>query len=445
MDKPGVDIRTRTWYVQAQAAHHPVWTDVSVFLGVEGVSDVHGVTYATPVYSDDGRLFAVLDSDFDLGGLSRFLGTLKLGRKGFAFVIGRQSDGTQEVIAHPDLQLLYRRKAGAAGEATQLERLSPQEFPDQRVSSLAARLKLSWSEVTQVARSRIRFTADGETYLATVRSLESRSRPPWLICAVIPESEVLGAVAASIRDTLLLGALALAVAALLSRYVSTQVSHPLERLEREANAIERLQFEPRPIVRSIIREVEHLGVAIEEMKVGLRSFRKYIPTELFQTFLSSGQEAVFGGARRTVTIFFCDIVNFTAIAEDLEPEQLVELLREYHSTVCREIEATLGTVDKFIGDAVMAFWDIPAAGPNHATAGCTAALRCQSALDNLNERWKAVGKPQLRARIGLHTGEVVVGNIGSDARLSYTIIGDAVESLEPTRRIEQGLWHDDPG
>ena len=175
-----------------------------------------------------------------------------------------------------------------------------------------------------------------------------------------------------------------------------------------------------------MREVDHLGVAIEDMKVGLRSFRKYIPTELFRSFLSSGQEAVFGGARRTVTIFFSDVVNFTAIAEDQKAEELVDLLREYLNTVCKEIEATDGTVDKYIGDAVMAFWDAPATEQNHATAACMTALRCQSALDVLHKRWTAAGKPTFRTRIGLHTGEVIVGNFGSDARLNYTIIGDAV-------------------
>ena len=83
-------------------------------------------------------------------------------------------------------------------------------------------------------------------------------------------------------------------------------------------------------------------------------------------------------------------------------------------------------MDKFIGDAVMAFWDATTTGANHATAACTAALRCQSALDVLHERWRAADKPEFRTRIGLNTGEVVIGNFGSEARLNYTIIGDAV-------------------
>ncbi len=137
--KLGPDIRTRTWYVQARQAGRPIWTDVSVFLGIEGEEDVRGLTYATPVYGPDGELLAVLDSDFDLRQLSRFLGTLKLGQDGFAFVIGRQADGTHQVIAHPELRWLTRQKP--TGEATDSDLISPAEFPDPRVPAFAAQME----------------------------------------------------------------------------------------------------------------------------------------------------------------------------------------------------------------------------------------------------------------------------------------------------------------
>jgi adenylate cyclase len=422
--QPGPDIRRRPWYVQARSARRSIWTDVFVFLGVEGVEDVHGLTYATPVYDAGGELLAVLDSDFELQQLSRFLKTLKLGTDGFAFVIGRQADGTRRVIAHPELPVLRRRNSSR--DATASELISPAEFPDPRVAAFAAQMKPTRSVGQDAARSPMRFLAQGEAYLGAVKTLDSDSSPPWIICAVIPESEVLGEVERSIQFTLLIGVGVLAMALIASRYVSGQVSRPLERLALEANAIQRLLFRSQPVVHSSVREVDHLAVAIEEMKAGLRSFRKYIPNDLFRSFLSSGREAEFGGARRTVTIFFSDVAEFTSIVEDQEPEQVVDLLREYLNTLCQEIDATDGTVDKFIGDSVMAFWDNPATGRNHATAACTAALRCQSALYVLNERWTAEGKRAFRTRIGLHTGDVVVGNIGTEARLNYTIIGDAV-------------------
>jgi adenylate cyclase len=114
------------------------------------------------------------------------------------------------------------------------------------------------------------------------------------------------------------------------------------------------------------------------------------------------------------------------VAESLPPEQLVESLGEYLEEMARPIAASGGTVDKYIGDAIMAFWGAPRPDADHALHACEAALENRDRLDALNARWQAAGRPRFDARVALHTGEVVVGNVGSGARLNYTIIGDAV-------------------
>jgi adenylate cyclase len=417
------DIRGRPFFLDAVRARRSVWTDVFWFLGIGSNKDALGLTYATPIYGAHDNLVAVIDSDFEVHQLCQFLGTLNLGHDGVAYVIGRQSDGSRKVIAHPDARLLLSPQAERDRNTREL--LSPEAFPDPRVAALAQHWNASEdSDADRI--SLIRFLVNGEYHLGAVQKLDSAGSPPWYICTILPEAEVMGQVERSIRTTIWIVVGVLGGALLISLYVSSQVSRPLERLADEAKAIKKLQFLATPVAHSIVREVDNLAVSIEDMKSGLRSFRKYVPTELFRTFLASGREAEFGGERRTVTIFFSDIVNFTTIAEDQKPEQLVELLREYLNTVCKEIEATDGTVDKYIGDAVMAFWDTPTTGANHASAACVTALRSQAALDVLNTRWESEGKRPFRTRIGLHTGEVVVGNIGSDTRFNYTIIGDAV-------------------
>jgi adenylate cyclase len=105
---------------------------------------------------------------------------------------------------------------------------------------------------------------------------------------------------------------------------------------------------------------------------------------------------------------------------------LVEHLREYLGAMSAQVSAAGGTVDKYIGDAIMAFWGAPLLNPRHALAACTASVRCQTVLRALRQKWQTEGKPALTARIGLNTGEVVLGNIGSETRLNYTVIGDAV-------------------
>jgi adenylate cyclase len=169
-----------------------------------------------------------------------------------------------------------------------------------------------------------------------------------------------------------------------------------------------------------------LAIAVEDMKTGLRSFQKYVPAGVVRSLVETGREATLGGERRRVTTLFSDIVGFTAHSERMKPEDLVEHLREYFGAITQEILLTGGTVDKYIGDAVMAFWGAPADDPDQALAACTAALRIQARLVDLRKQWETAGRVGFHSRIGINTGDVIAGNIGSDARLNYTVIGDAV-------------------
>src|SRR5262249_47451550 len=183
---------------------------------------------------------------------------------------------------------------------------------------------------------------------------------------------------------------------------------PLEQLARQVKAVGQLQIDARPVPHSIVLEVDRMAVATEEMKAGLRSFQKYVPADLVRTLLASGQEAQLGGERRTGTIAFTDIADFTTIAEELTPEALVAHLGEYLGALSGEVLATGGTVDKYIGDAIMAFWGAPVPNPGHALGACTAAVRQQQRLQELHRKWRAEAKPLFRARTGVCTGEVVV-------------------------------------
>jgi adenylate cyclase len=427
------DTRSRPWFRTGKTAGKPVWTDSFVFLGVEGTNNVHGLSYVTPLYAKDGTLKAVLDADFELNDLCHFLGTLELGQTGFAYIVEHSLNGNDFVIAHPKTRLLMRDSPSAGPGVRVL--IAPDSFPDHRVSALARHLESKGTLPRGASSATFRFLADGAAYLGVAHTLDPATNPPWTIFAVLPEVEVLGEVQKSVRYTVLIGISVIALSLVACVLVAGQVSLPLEQLAQTARSVQQLDFTREPVVQSVVSEVDHLAVAIEDMKLGLRSFRKYIPPGLFQSFLKARREAVFGGEHQVVSIFFSDIHSFTTIAEVLPPEQVVELLREYLNTVCQVIEAAGGTVDKYIGDAVMAFWQPTSPGPGHALSACSAALRCQAALDVLNSRWAAEGKPQFRTRIGLNTGEVVVGNIGSDTRFNYTIIGDAVNLSSRLERL----------
>ena len=155
-------------------------------------------------------------------------------------------------------------------------------------------------------------------------------------------------------------------------------------------------------------------------------FAQYVPPTVVERLVARPGLLRLGGEAREVTVMFTDLEGFTTLSEQLSAEQTVELLTLYFNAMTPLIHATGGTVDKFIGDAVMAFWGAPLDDPAHAEHAVRAALAMQRAMDALLARLQERGLPPVRMRIGLHTGRVVVGNVGSEQRFSYTVIGDAV-------------------
>jgi len=209
-------------------------------------------------------------------------------------------------------------------------------------------------------------------------------------------------------------------------WFSGRVARPLVAVELELARLRTLDLSHPFAITSRIREVASIGEAVVNMKNGLRSFRKYVPGDVVAQLIRSNAEATLGAHRATLTIFFSDIADFTSISEQLSPEQVVKLLDRYLAGMSRTLAASGCTIDKFIGDAVMGFWGAPNPVPNQEAAACRAALGCLQMLQANQAAWAADGFPPVTARMGLHTGEVVVGNIGFDERLAYTVIGDDV-------------------
>jgi len=155
-------------------------------------------------------------------------------------------------------------------------------------------------------------------------------------------------------------------------------------------------------------------------------FSQYVPEEVVARLIERPDLMKLGGEARELTLMFTDLANFTGLSERMTAEATVDVLTEYFNAMTPIIHRHGGTVDKFIGDAVMAFWGAPLDDPRHAEHAVRAAMDMQAAMDVLSSRLTERGLPAISMRIGLHTGRVVVGNIGSHSRFSYTVIGDAV-------------------
>ncbi|BAO86523.1 CHASE2 domain-containing protein [Caballeronia cordobensis] len=155
-------------------------------------------------------------------------------------------------------------------------------------------------------------------------------------------------------------------------------------------------------------------------------FGQYVPPELVEEMSRSPEDYSMTGRRAELTVLFCDVLGFTAIAETLEPEALARLMNEYLGTMTEVIRAHRGTLDKYIGDAIMGFWGAPVDDPDHARNAVAAALGMRAALVDLNRTLTARGWPTLWIGIGINTGPMTVGDMGSSVRKAYTVMGDAV-------------------
>lgn len=209
-------------------------------------------------------------------------------------------------------------------------------------------------------------------------------------------------------------------------------ARPLVEIAEIADRISQGDLEQRLAVTSK-DEVGQAQTAInrmaDELKRGLfvqNTFKRYVAPSVVEQLMKDPDRVRLGGERRHMTVFFSDVSGFTTLAEHMDAEALVELINEYLSAITLCIFAQEGTIDKYEGDAIVAFWGAPLEQPDHAVRACQAALDSYIALEALHHKWLKLGLPLLDMRIGLNTGHMVVGNMGSMVKMDYTVLGDAV-------------------
>ena len=229
-------------------------------------------------------------------------------------------------------------------------------------------------------------------------------------------------------------AIAMAIALALAYFFASSATKPLVQMEQVAGQIAKGNFDQQVEVRSR-DEIGELGNAINEMIIGLKerdfikdTFKHYVAASVVEELLRDHTKLRLGGEERDLTIFFSDLSGFTSISEKLSPEELVRLLNEYLGSMTDSILAQEGTLDKYIGDAIVAFWGAPFKRDDDAVRACRTALDHLHRLSELWPDWERRGLPKLDVRIGIQSGPVVVGNVGSKKRKNYTVIGDTANT-----------------
>ena len=402
------DPRTRVWYQGAERDKAQYWTDVYPYFS----TGTPGITVAEPVYNSTNELIAVVGVDLSLTLFSEFLIKQPIGKTGKAFVLSTNG----EIIAPTEL---IRRKYPASAITKEL---------------VSKAFFLSQKEY----RKDFVFKNDSIEYIASAHPLDITSETEWLLLIIDPLPDFFSGVLQTQQQVTVISLGILLLAAILVVYFSKRISSPIVLLAKETDKIRHFDLDSKVHIHSNIKELRLMDSSISSLRTAIRSFARYMPKEVVKQLVQQKKELVIGGEKKEITILFSDITGFTSIAETLPTETTMTLLSEYFDLMSQIILSSAGTIDKYIGDGIMAFWGAPQEVSHHCVKASLAALECQTELKKLNQQRKEAELPEFHTRIGIHTGLVIVGNVGTSERMNYTVIGDAVNlaaRLQPINKI----------
>lgn len=392
-----------------------------------------------PLRRTDGRFLGAVMSAVGFNGLSRFLRDADKDTELLSFILFDD----RYVLAHPDLaerKFDFSKVKGRPPLPTLEEVGDPVAAaiwsvvgPDGVGTDLA-----KWNAGKKVdtrlneRRSDVHIreaVVDGISYFYLLRSISDYGQHPFTLVVAMRAEDVDREIE-RFQHLLVVGFGILIVSVLIALGLGKMISRRIRLLSGAAVALRDLDFQNVPrLPDSRFREVADAAAAFNAMVSGLRWFETYVPKSLVLRLIRrDGAQAEIPSEEREVTVLFTDIKGFSAMAEKMSPQDTAEWLNRHFTRIAACIEAEGGTVDKFIGDAVMAFWGAPDEQPDHAARALRAAHAIAHVVREEAEEAKAAGLPPVCLRVGVHSGPVIVGNIGAANRINYTIVGDTVNT-----------------
>ena len=307
------------------------------------------------------------------------------------------------------------------------------QFPDRVLADLATAEPIDELGIGSIKAYHTTGVERGRGYVYLTKLVSISGSSPFILGIYFPGVEVMTEIQRTLK-ALVAGLAGLVLAVIAAMLLGTWISKPMSRIA--VNAIAFSDFRLQDIAelpRSRIREIDDQAVALNTLGKMMAEFTLYVPRKLVGRLMRSGAEAK-RPVEREVTVMFTDIVGFTSISERLSAAETASLLNRHFDLLAGAVSATGGTVDKFMGDAMMAFWGAPGADDDQARHALQAATAIASGLDEENAERRRTSQPPLRVRVGIHCGRVLVGHIGGGDRQNYTVVGDVVNIAQ---RLEQ--------
>ncbi|OKO74692.1 hypothetical protein AC629_34670 [Bradyrhizobium sp. NAS80.1] len=371
------------------------------------------ITLRVPIVAD-GQFIGCASGNITLNVLSDFL-TSHRASPHSTTVIASATDAT--IIAYPDPKKGVRLENGRV-ELARLDTIADDDLRE------AYRLR------HETKRDNFFFHSPqhGQEISATFTRFPETFDKPWEVVTLTPTDDFVGTLKRTNRQMIaVIGALT-GIELLLIYFLSRRLSLPIESVSSALRSVKDLTFShadamPPP---SYIREVKELQTAVSLFETSLRSFSSFVPLDVVRKLIKTGMPLRLGVEQRFMTVIFTDLKDFSTLSEQMAPNDLLSQLSVYFEVVSNAIAEEAGTVDKFIGDGVMAFWGAPVHREDHVLRGCCGAMRAMRRMEQLDADWRKEGRPPFHLRVGLHCSDVLVGNVGSTERLSYTVMGDGV-------------------
>ena len=421
------DPEVRQQMEEARARTLPYWAELVWSQAAQSTL----INLRAPVWRS-GRFLGFIVSIVTVSDLSRFITSFQDGRRG----------GASFILYGGDYVLAHRALAQGGFPRSPRQPLPALAQLDDPVlaaiwnSDTRSDLPLELSGGTQGHR----VTVNGTSYVFLYRQMDLFGPVPWIVGTYFAEDAELGPEVSRLIFAGAAGLVILGVSMLAAVWMGRRLARPIAALSDAARGVGSLELlRVQELRRSRVREIDEAASAFNAMLGGLRWFETYVPRSLVRQIIRRGGAAHLRSREHDVTVMFTDITGFTAMAEHRSAAETAALLNEHFSLVAACVEAEDGTIDKYIGDAVMAFWGAPTADADHVQRACRAALAIRRAIAFDNEARRRRDQPPITLGIGVHTGRAIAGNIGAPGRINYTLIGDTVNVAQRLVEVSKSM------